>query len=204
MAFPPTIIIAWMTSQITQCVEVISIAEAEHTTGGLYVNSKRPRRNLFTTYETRCAHGTPTSKVPSSPFATPNHPSVTIHKQGSWPWLIDSHPFLPMPKARSFIKYGCFKIWLWQSKVQVIGVAKYWGEVVGPAYNWFTSISFHITLTTQTHDTAISKFHLEILRWRSMMRLKSMSRSLPTVCSITPLPFCFTFITPLVPEIQLF
>ena len=59
------------------------------------------------------------------------------------------------------LKHSYFKIWLWKSKVELMGEAKGQDHRVGLASYWVTSLSFHANWTTHSWDKAISKFDLE-------------------------------------------
>ena len=77
-------------------------------------------------------------------------------------------PFVPCQSAVQFLRYGCFTIWSWMSKVKIVAQ----GCIVGSASYRLTSLSFHINWPSHFWDTVFKKFDLENPRSRSQVRSK--------------------------------
>ena len=60
--------------------------------------------------------------------------------------ILSTHIPISCQPALSFLTYVYFKIWLWKSKVKVMGVVKVWDKIVGPASNQFIFFLFYISM----------------------------------------------------------
>ena len=84
--------------------------------------------------------------------------------------LLAHIPFIPCQSGIWFLSYDFFKIWLWKSRVNVMG------EVTVQSYNVdltsyrLTSFSFHVNQTSDSWVTTFSKFDLENQGSRSWVR----------------------------------
>ena len=99
---------------------------------------------------------------------------MVTYRLWSWSWMIDSHPFCSMSISTPFHSsnnYGYFKLWPWNYKVKVMGVAKWQDHTVSPVSNWFVLFLFHINQIT-IPQTAILKFDLEKSRVKVMGEVK--------------------------------
>ena len=91
--------------------------------------------------------------------------------------------------------HSYFKLWPWNlKKVKVMGVVKGQGLIVSPVSNWFAFFSFHINLTNNSWDTAISKYDLEKIQdqihgWGLRLRSHN-SSAIPGCYPTDALPFC--------------
>ena len=80
--------------------------------------------------------------------------------------------FVPCQSAAPLLRYSNFRLWPWNSKVKVIGVAKRQCRTVGLVSYQLTSFSFHINQTNNSWDRAISKFDLETSKVKVMSEVK--------------------------------
>ena len=87
--------------------------------------------------------------------------------------ILSTHiPFIPCQSAIPFLRYDCFKIWPWKSKVNAMVEVKVQSHKVGVTSYRLTSLSFHVNRPSNSWDTAFSKFDLENRRSRSWVRGK--------------------------------
>ena len=99
-------------------------------------------------------------KSPQSLYGTSTHPTKVTHRSQSWSWMIYSHPFRSMLISPAFLKYGYFKLWPCNYKVNVMCEVKGQGHIVCPVSNRCTSFSFHINQTKHFWDMSNRVFDL--------------------------------------------
>ena len=76
--------------------------------------------------------------------------------------ILSTHiPYIPCQLAIPFLRYGCFKIWPWISKVKVMGEVNVESHKVGVTFYRLTCLSFHVNRPFHSWHTAFSKFDLE-------------------------------------------
>ena len=77
-------------------------------------------------------------------------------------------PFVPCQLDIPYLSYDFFKIWLWKSRVRVMGEVTVQSHNVGLISYQLTSLSFHVNRPSHSWDQAFSKFDLENPGSRSM------------------------------------
>ena len=70
-------------------------------------------------------------------------------------------PFVPCQSGIQFLSYDFSKIWLWKSRVKVMGEVIVESHNMGPTFNRLTSLSFHVDQASHSWVTTFSKFDLE-------------------------------------------
>ena len=82
--------------------------------------------------------------------------------------ILSTHiPLIPCQSASPFLRYDCFKIRPWKSKVKVMGEGKVESHNMGRTFYRLTSLSFHVNRPSHSWDIAFSKFDHENPRSRS-------------------------------------
>ena len=97
--------------------------------------------------------------------------------------------FVPCQSDVPFMRLGYFRLWSWNSKVNVMDVIKGQSHIISPVSYLLDSFSFHINQTNNSRDTAISKFDLEISKVKVMSEAKRPRSYI--VPSIQPMHFLF-------------
>ena len=108
---------------------------------------------------------------------------------------------------------GYFKPWSWNYKVKVMGVVKGQDHTVSPVSNWFAFFCFTVSPVSNwfafllfqsennSWDTAILKFDLEKSKVKVMGEVNGRGHIIHQYIPTNAPPFCFTSITPNIPEI---
>ena len=110
-------------------------------------------------------------KSPHSLASTsPQHHSHTSQYHGH-EWMTHIL-FVACQSANTFLRYSNFRLWPWNSKVEVMRVVKGQCHTVGPVSYQLTSFSFHINQTNNFWDTAILKLDLESSKVKVMSEVK--------------------------------
>ena len=84
--------------------------------------------------------------------------------------ILSTHiPFVPCQLALPFLRLSIFKIWLWKSKVKVMGEVDIESHM-GRRFCRLISLSFHVNPPSHSWDTTFSKFDFENPKSRSWVR----------------------------------
>ena len=155
------------------------------------------------TSHTSYVDGTPTSEVTPVTIryiCPPHYGHTSLYHGHEWMTHI---LFVPCQSAIPFLRYSYFRLWPWifNSRVNVMGVVKGQGHTIGPVSYQFTSFSFHINQTNNSWDRAISKFYLATSKVKVMSEVKGQKVTYCTQYPTDALPFRFTSIRPSIPEI---
>ena len=87
--------------------------------------------------------------------------------------IISSHILLiPCQSAIPFLRYDFFKIWLWISKVKIMGEGKNESHNMGPTIYRLTSLSFHVNRPSHSWDKTFSKFDFQKSKVKVMVDVK--------------------------------
>ena len=126
------------------------------------------------TSHTSYVDGTPTSEVTTVTIryiCPPHYGHTSLYHGHEWMTHI---LFVPCQSAIPFLRYSYFRLWPWifNSRVNVLGVVKGQGHTIGPVSYQFTSFSFHINQTNNSWDRAISKFYLATSKVKVMSEVK--------------------------------
>ena len=76
--------------------------------------------------------------------------------------ILSNHiPFVPSQSAFPFLSYSIFRLWIWKSKVKVMGEVNVESHNMCPTLYRLTSLSFHVNLPSHSWDTTFFKFDFE-------------------------------------------